>query len=131
MSTRGYPISATYANTDTLNSITAPTASVSMNSLKITSLSNGSSSGDATSFAQLQSLVSGLGYKRIRTSVVYAGDLSASSFTLSGFITAATWLNTDGVVKITCTHPDPGFNYLVLAIQYSPRQDTNDNDNNS
>lgn len=53
----------TQVRTNRLDQMAAPTASVSFNSQKITSLADGTAAGDAINLGQLQSAITGLGWK--------------------------------------------------------------------
>lgn len=66
----------------------------------------------------------------MQTGYVWLGDVPPGSIsTFGGIITAADWLDTNNVAKITLTHPAiPYTNYLVFAMPYSDRSSTNDND---
>lgn len=53
----------TQVRTSRLDQMAAPTASVSLNSQKITNLANGTAAGDAVNFGQLSSVASGIDWK--------------------------------------------------------------------
>jgi hypothetical protein len=59
----GTTASTALAGNTTLNAVTAPTASLSLNSQKITSLADGTASNDAVNLSQVQALVQGLAWK--------------------------------------------------------------------
>jgi hypothetical protein len=78
----------------------------------------------------MQTLASGLGYKRVKSSVVFLGNAPpVTSITIvSGIVTSATWLNASQTTTITLNHPAIGYTYQVMVNMYSNRINTDDND---
>ena len=72
----------TAVRTNRLDQMAAPTADVSMNSLKITNLADGASANDGVNFAQLQAVLNGRNFK----DTVRAAS-TANIATLSGLLT--------------------------------------------
>lgn len=84
----------TQVRTSTLNQMTAPTADLSINSHKLTGVSNGSSTNDAVNYGQLQAAIQGFAWKQLPVVAASVGNGTlASAFengdTLDG-ITLAT-----------------------------------------
>jgi len=69
----------TQVRTSTLNQMAVPTASVSMNSQKLTNLLAGTAANDAINLQQLQDAVAGLSWKdEVRVATTVAGTLATS-----------------------------------------------------
>lgn len=82
----------TQVRTNRLDQMAAPTASVNLNSQKITSLANGTNPNDAVNFSQLSALIQGIDIKQTATAATtaalpactYANGTSGVGATLTG-----------------------------------------------
>jgi hypothetical protein len=88
----------TQVRTSRLDQMAAPTASVSMNSQKITGLLAGTSASDAINLQQLQDSIAGLSWKdEVRAATAVAGTL-ASSFANGSAIDGVTLATNDRIL---------------------------------
>lgn len=121
----GTQLAATISNFDTavrtsrLDQMAAPTASVSLNSQKITNLANGSAASDAAAFGQIQTAIdaalAGLDWKTaVRVATTAAGTL-ASSFENGDVVDGVTLATGDRILIKDQAAPAENGIYTVNA----------------
>lgn len=105
----------TQVRTSALNQMTAPTADVSMNSHKLTNLTDGSSAQDAVTFAQLSALSQGVTWKAPVRAVSVANATLASAYENGDTLDGLTLATGDRILLTAQTSASENGIWVVAA----------------
>jgi hypothetical protein len=113
--------------TSTLNQMAAPTADLSMNSHKLTGLSNGTLSSDAATYGQLQSAVQGFAWKQLPVIAASTANVTLATGVENGDVLDGITLTTgDRILLKNQTSGAENGIYVVNASGAPTRADDGD-----